>query len=313
MQHTEKSRLERLVEAGRSEPTLRTAIVHPCDALSLRAAIEAGQQGLIAPILVGPKPKIEAIANQHQISLKNAQIEDAPHSHAAAEMAVAITRAGKADAIMKGKLHTDEFMPPILNRTTGLRTGRQMSHAYLFDVPLYPKGLLITDAALNIYPNLMQKRDIVQNAIDLMQALDVSNPKVAILSATESISPNIQSTVDAAALCKMSDRGQICGGVLDGPLAFDNAISREAANTKGIESDVAGDADIFLVPDLEAGNMLAKQLIYLAEAIAAGLVIGARVPVILTSRADNQLARLASCALAQRYAAFLQQRSNTQA
>lgn len=299
--HERGAHYRALIHATAHLAPIPTAVVHPCDAASLSGAIEAQSQGMIIPILVGPRARIEAAAQAAGIDLTGVQIVDVPHSDAAAAKAVALVRAAKAAAIMKGKLHTDELMRPILDADTGLRTKRRMSHIFAFDVPTYPKPLFITDAAINIYPDLNQKRDITQNAIDLAQALGIKTPKVAILSAVETIYPRIASTVDAAALCKMADRGQITGGLLDGPLAFDNAISAAAAQTKGIVSVVAGDADILVVPDLEAGNMIAKQLIYLAGADAAGIVLGARVPIILTSRSDGQMARLASCALAQLY------------
>jgi phosphotransacetylase len=254
---------------------------------------------MIVPVLVGPKSKIAAAAAIARRSLDGIEVVDAPHSHAAAIAAVALAREGKVAAIMKGALHTDELMDAVVEGATGLRTERRMSHIYVLDVPTYPKPLLVTDAAINIYPDLAAKRDIVQNAIDLAHSLGIERPKVAVLSAVEMVNPKIVSTLDAAGLCKMADRGQITGGLIDGPLAFDNAISPAAAAAKGIVSDVAGDADILLAPDLEAANMIAKQLIYLAGADAAGIVLGARVPIILTSRADGPLSRLASCALAQ--------------
>lgn len=300
--HEVGAHYKELIEATCDLAPIVTAVIHPCDATSLSGAVEAKSQGLITPVLVGPAAKIKALAKVENICLDGIEIDDVPHSHAAAERAVALVRNGTAQAIMKGKLHTDEMMQPILNRETGLRTDRRMSHIFVLDVPHYPKPLFITDAAINIYPTLEEKRDIVQNAIDLAQALGIETPKVAVLSAVETIYPKIASTVEAAALCKMADRGQITGGLLDGPLAFDNAISKAAAAIKGIKSEVAGDADILVVPDLEAGNMIAKQLIYLAGADAAGIVIGARVPIILTSRADGTMSRLASCAIAQLYA-----------
>jgi len=299
--HERGARYNELIAATHDLDPIRTAVVHPCDALSLAGALEAASQGLIAPVLIGPKLKISAAADEAERSLDDVELIDVPHSHAAAEHAVALVRKGAADAIMKGKLHTDELMDAIVDPERGLRTGRRMSHVFALDVPHYPKPLFITDAAINIYPDLDDKRDIIQNAIDLAQALGIAVPKVAILSAVETVNPKFASTVDAAALCKMADRRQITGGLLDGPLAFDNAISKSAAATKGIVSQVAGDADILVAPDLEAGNMLAKQLIYLAGAESAGIVLGARVPIILTSRADGTLSRLASCALAQLY------------
>ncbi len=297
--HERGARYKALIEVTRDLAPVRTAVVHPCDALSLSGALEAASQGLIIPVLVGPRAKIEAAAVEAGRDLGEAEIVDAPHSHAAAQMAVALAREAKVEALMKGKLHTDELMGAIIDRASGLRTERRMSHVYGLDVPHYPKPLFITDAAINIYPDLDDKRDIVQNAIDLAHALGLPAPKVALLSAVETVSPKITSTVEAAALCKMADRGQITGGLIDGPLAFDNAISKNAAEMKGIVSPVAGDADILVAPDLESGNMMAKQLIYLAGADAAGVVLGARVPIMLTSRADDMLSRLASAALVQ--------------
>ncbi|MGY9048465.1 bifunctional enoyl-CoA hydratase/phosphate acetyltransferase [Puniceibacterium antarcticum] len=287
-----------IAQTGGLDP-IRTAVVHPCDALSLTGALDAGQQGMIIPVLVGPRARITAAATEAGLSLDGIELIDAPHSHAAAAAAVALVRAGKVAALMKGSLHTDELMEAVVHATLGLRTERRMSHVYVLDVPTYPKPLLMTDAAINIAPDLAIKRDIVQNAIDLALALGITLPKVAILSAVEMVNPRMPSTLDAAALCKMADRGQISGALLDGPLAFDNAISPAAAQAKGIVSDVAGIADILVAPDLEAANMMAKQLIYLAGADAAGIVLGARVPIILTSRADTAMSRLASCALAQ--------------
>ncbi|WP_299788403.1 bifunctional enoyl-CoA hydratase/phosphate acetyltransferase [uncultured Marivita sp.] len=297
--HTRAARFRDLIDATAALAPVPTAVVHPCDALSLQGALEAGSQGIIIPVLVGPRSKIEAAAEEIGESLTDIDIVDVPHSHAAAEQAVALARAGKVQMLMKGKLHTDELLEPVVNGQTGLRTERRISHVFVLDVPNYPKPLLISDAAINIFPDLAAKRDIVQNAIDLGQALGIDCPKTAILSAVETVTPSIPSTVDAAALCKMAARGQITGGLLDGPLAFDNAISKTAAETKGILSDVAGDADILIVPDLEAGNMIAKQLIYLAGADAAGLVLGARIPIVLTSRSDGVMSRLASAAMAQ--------------
>jgi len=273
------------------------AIVHPCDRDSLLGPIEAARRGLIVPVLVGPEAKIRAVADAEHVDLSAYRIVATEHSHAAAEKAVAMARAGEVESLMKGSLHTDEIMAAVVPSATGLRTGRRISHAFLMDVPAYPRVLVVTDAAINIYPSLDDKVDIAQNAIDLARVLGVATPKVAILSAVETINPKIQSTIDAAALCKMADRGQITGGVLDGPLAFDNAISEEAARTKKIVSPVAGKADILLVPDLEAGNMVAKQLQYLAGADSAGIVLGTRVPIVLTSRADSVKNRLASTAV----------------
>jgi phosphotransacetylase len=293
---------KRMMAAARGLPPIATAVVHPVDRLSLEGALEAARCGLIQPILVGPRGKIEAAASANGLDIKDYPIIDTPHSHAAAAEAVAQVRAGAAQALMKGAQHTDELMAAVVDGQTGLRTERRMSHIFLIDVPSYPKPFLVSDAAINIAPDLDGKRDIVQNAIDLALALGVDRPKVAILSAVETVTPRIPSTVEAAALCKMADRGQITGGVLDGPLAFDNAISAEAARTKGITSEVAGDPDILIVPDLEAGNILVKQLDYLGNADAAGIVLGARVPIMLTSRADDIASRLASAALAQIYA-----------
>ncbi|HTO79317.1 MAG TPA: bifunctional enoyl-CoA hydratase/phosphate acetyltransferase [Methylocystis sp.] len=296
------SRYRELITAAKRLPPIRTAVVHPCDVASLEGALEAAEEGLIVPILVGPEPRIRAAAEAAGRSLDGVELVAAPHSHAAAERAAALTREGGVEALMKGALHTDELMAAALDPAMGLRTERRMSHVFAIDAPNYPKPLFITDAAINIYPDVETKRDIVQNAIDLARALMIDPPKVAILSAVETVTPKIPSTIDAAALCKMADRGQITGGILDGPLAFDNAVSKEAARAKGIVSAVAGDADILVAPDLEAGNMLAKQLVYLADAGIAGLVLGARVPIMLTSRADGVLSRLASAALAQIFA-----------
>ena len=276
---------------------LPTAVVHPCDPGSLSGAVEAAEAGLIEPILVGPTAKILAAAAAASLNISGYRLVDTPHSHAAAARGVALVRCGEAAMLMKGSLHTDELMHEVAATETGLRTARRLSHAFLMDVPAYPRPLLITDAAINVIPSLEDKRDIVQNAIDLAGVLGIDNPRVAILSAVETVTPKLPSTIDAAALCKMADRGQITGGRVDGPLAFDNAINREAAREKGIVSDVAGCADILVVPDLESGNMLVKQLTFLAGADAAGVVLGARVPVVLTSRADSPMARVASCAI----------------
>ena len=296
-------RLDRLVAQARRSAPLRTAVVHPVDTVSLMGAIEAERAGLITPILVGPESRIRAAARAARIDLTGRAIVATEHSHAAAAQAVQLARGGDADAIMKGALHTEELMHCVIDPECGLRTDRRVSHVFVIDAPHYPRLLLITDAAVNIYPSLEDKRDIVQNAIDLAQALGVRRPRVAILSAVELVTPKIKSTLEAAALCKMADRGQITGGILDGPLAFDNSVSPAAAATKAISSRVAGRADIFVVPDLEAGNMLAKQLEYLAGAQLAGIVLGARVPIMLTSRADDARSRLASCAIATLYAA----------
>jgi len=279
-------------------PPIPTAVVHPCDTIALQAALEAAGLGLITPILVGPEAKIRAAALAASLDISPFRLEPTPHSHAAAARGVALVRAGEAELLMKGSLHTDELMHEVMAIDTGLRTARRISHVYLMDVPRYPRPLLITDAAINIAPSLEDKRDIVQNAIDLAHILGLPKPRVAILSAVETINSKLQSTLDAAALCKMADRGQITGALLDGPLAFDNAISPEAAAEKNIVSPVAGLADIVVVPDLVAGNILAKQLTFLAGADAAGVVVGARAPIILTSRADPETARIASCAVA---------------
>jgi phosphotransacetylase len=275
-----------------------TAVAHPCEATALEGAIEAGAKRLIIPILVGPTAKIQEIAKQNGIALGQTQIVDAPHSHAAAATAVRLVREGQAEILMKGSLHTDELLGAVVARETGLRTARRISHVFIMDVPAYHKVLLVTDAAINIAPSLEDKADICQNAIDLAISLGVRRPKVAILAAVETINSKMPATLDAAALCKMAERGQITGADVDGPLAFDNAISKDAAAIKGIKSVVAGNPDILLVPDLEAGNILAKQLSFLAHADSAGLVLGARVPIILTSRADAVRARIASCGVA---------------
>ncbi|MFX1671115.1 bifunctional enoyl-CoA hydratase/phosphate acetyltransferase [Paraburkholderia sp. A2WS-5] len=275
-----------------------TAVAHPCDVSSLTGAIDAANLGLIEPLLVGPEAKIRSVAQEARLSLENVKIVDVPHSHAAAERAVLAVREGEAELLMKGSLHSDELLHEVARGASGLRTERRLSHVFAMDVPAYHKPLFITDAAVNIFPKLADKADIVRNAIDLVQALGIATPKVAILAAVETVSDKMPSTIEAAALCKMADRGQIAGGLLDGPLAFDNAINAEAARIKGITSQVAGDPDILLVPDLEAGNMLAKQLTFLAGAESAGIVLGARVPIILTSRADTVRARIGSCAIA---------------
>lgn len=296
--HERGARYAQLIEATRRIDALRTAVVHPCDDLSLTGALDAMSQGLIEAVLVGPESKIRRTAEGIGRALDGIEIVDAPHSHAAAVLAVALARSGKVSALMKGALHTDELMAAVVDAASGLRTERRMSHVFALDVPTYPKPLLLTDAAINIDPDLLDKRDIVQNAVDLAHALGIAVPKVAVLSAVETVYPKIRSTVEAAALCKMVDRGQITGAFVDGPLAFDNAISRASAAVKHLVSPVAGDADILIVPDLESGNMLVKQLVYLAGAEAAGIVLGARVPIVLTSRSDDVLSRLASCALA---------------
>src|SRR4051794_26020662 len=275
-----------------------TAVAHPCEASALAGAVDAARLGLIVPLLVGPAAKIAETAKSAGIDLGGLEVIDAPHSRAAAARAVELVREGRAEVLMKGSLHTDELMGAVVSRERGLRTARRISHVFVMDVPTYHKPLIVTDGAINIAPALEDKADICQNAIDLAIALGLERPKVAILAAVETVTSKMPATIDAAALCKMAERGQIKGGVLDGPLAFDNAISREAAETKGIRSDVAGDPDILLVPDLEAGNMLAKQLSFLANADSAGLVLGSRVPIILTSRADSVRSRIASCAVA---------------
>jgi phosphotransacetylase/acyl dehydratase len=291
-------RYERLIEMTRGLDPIRTAVVHPVDAPSLLGAVEAARANLIIPVLIGPEPKIRAAAAQAHLDLAPYEIVPTEHSEAAAAQAVALARASKVEALMKGALHTDELMHAVVDGDRDLRTGRRISHVFAIDAPGYPRALFVTDAAINVYPTLADKRDIIQNAIDLAHVLGIAEPRVAILSAVEIVTETIKSTLDAAALCKMADRRQITGGILDGPLAFDNAVSTESAKTKGLVSPVAGRADIFVVPDVEAGNMLAKQLEYLAEAQMAGIVLGARVPVILTSRSDGTLARLGSCAIA---------------
>ncbi|MCC7425733.1 MAG: bifunctional enoyl-CoA hydratase/phosphate acetyltransferase [Alphaproteobacteria bacterium] len=287
-----------VLAACRGAEPLRCAIVHPADAAALGGALEARDAGLIVPVLVGPARKIDAAAAAISADLSGIERIGTEHSHAAADAAVAMARAGQVEALMKGSLHTDELMAAIVARDTGLRTARRISHVFVMDVPAYARLLLITDAAVNITPTLEEKADIVQNAVEVAQAIGIALPKVAILSAVETVSPKLPSTIDAAALCKMADRGQITGCVVDGPLAFDNAISPESAKAKGIRSAVAGQADILVVPDLEAGNMLAKQLAYFANARGAGVVMGARVPIVLTSRSDPTEARLASAAVA---------------
>jgi phosphate acetyltransferase len=296
------SKYERLIARAKQVPAATTVVAHPCDESSLRGAVEAAEAGIIVPILVGPAAKISAVAQRHGLDIGRFQVVDAPHSDAAAAKAVELIRESKGELLMKGSLHTDELMRAVASGQTGLRTARRISHVFIMDVPTYPETLFITDAAVNIFPDLEAKRDIVQNVIDLFTQVGLGNPRVAILSAVETVTPKIPSTIDAAALCKMAERGQITGGVLDGPLAFDNAIDPQAAEIKGIKSAVAGRAQILVVPDLEAGNMLAKNLTFLAKADAAGIVLGARVPIILTSRADSVRARMASCAVAVLYA-----------
>ena len=295
---TGTGKYELLLERCKRLTPIVTAVAHPCDQSSLAGAIEAAGKGLITPILVGPAARIEDAARKGGIDLGKTQVIDAAHSHAAAARAVELVRKGEAELLMKGSLHTDELLGAVVARDTGLRTGRRLSHVFIMDVPTYHKVLLVTDAAINIAPTLEDKVDICQNAIDLAISIGGNTPKLAILAAVETVTSKMPATLDAAALCKMADRGQITGGILDGPLAFDNAISSEAAKIKGIRSAVAGDPDILLAPDLEAGNILAKLLSFLANADSAGVVLGARVPVILTSRADSVRSRIASCAVA---------------
>lgn len=295
---TGTGKYERLLDRCKSLEPIPTAVAHPCDKTSLSGAVEAASQGLIVPILVGPRDKIKNAADSARIDLAKFHIVDAPHSHASAAQAVQLVREAKAELLMKGSLHTDELMGAVVSRDRGLRTARRVSHAFVMDVPTYHKVLIVTDGAINIAPTLEDKVDICQNAIDLAVSLGREWPSVAILAAVETVTSKMPATIDAAALCKMAERGQIKNGILDGPLAFDNAISKEAAKTKGIHSDVAGDPDILLAPDLEAGNILAKQLTFLAKADSAGIVLGAGVPIILTSRADSVRSRIASCAVA---------------
>jgi phosphate acetyltransferase len=295
---TGTGKYEQVLERCRALEPVPTAVAHPCEESALAGAMEAGQKRLIVPILVGPIAKIREIAKKAGIDLGKTRLVDTAHSHASAAKAVELVRQGEAELLMKGSLHSDELLSAVVAKETGLRTGRRISHVFIMDVPTYHKVLVVTDAAINIAPTLEDKADICQNAIDLAVSLGVKKPKIAILAAVETVNSKMQATLDAAALCKMADRGQIRGGLLDGPLAFDNAISKEAARIKGIQSEVAGDPDILLVPDLESGNMLAKQLSFLANADSAGLVLGARVPIILTSRADSVRARIASCAVA---------------
>jgi phosphotransacetylase len=297
-QHTGTGKYEQLLARCRALEPVPTAVAHPCEETALAAAMEAGAMGLIVPILVGPTAKIRDIATQHGIDLGQTRLVDASHSHDSAAKAVELVRQGQAEILMKGSLHSDELLGAVVAKETGLRTGRRISHVFIMDVPTYHKVLTVTDAAINIAPTLEDKVHIIQNAVDLVRSLGVTRPKVAILAAVETVTSKMPATLDAAALCKMADRGQITGAIVDGPLAFDNAISADAARIKGITSEVAGDPDILLVPDLEAGNILAKQLSFLANADSAGLVLGARVPIILTSRADSVRSRIASCAVA---------------
>ena len=294
---------ERLLAHCREIAPAPTAVAHPCDESSLRGAVEAAEMGIIKPLLVGPRSKIEEVARAAGLNIAPYELIDVEHSHAAADTAVQLAREGRAELLMKGSLHTDELMAAIVRSGTGLRTERRISHCFIMDVPNLDRPIIITDAAINIFPTMEDKMHIIQNAIDLAHSLGIEKPKVAILSAMETINPKLQSTIEAGALCKMADRGQITGGILDGPLALDNAIDLDAAKIKKIESPVAGKADILVVPDLEAGNMLAKSLSFMADADAAGIVLGARVPIILTSRADSVLTRLASCAVASLVAA----------
>jgi phosphate acetyltransferase len=297
------SKYDRLIAKAKEVPPAKTIVVHPCDETSLRGAVEAAELGIIVPILVGPLGKIRDVAREHRLAIDKYDLVDVPHSDAAAARGVELVREGKGEMLMKGSLHTDELMRAVTASATGLRTARRISHVFIMDVPSHAETLFITDAAINIFPDLDVKRDIIQNAIDLFTQVGLGTPRVAILSAVETVTSKIPSTIDAAALCKMSDRGQITGGILDGPLAFDNAVDVEAAKIKGIHSPVAGRAQILVVPDLEAGNMLAKNLIFLSKADSAGLVLGARVPIVLTSRADSVRSRMASCAAGVLYAA----------
>jgi phosphate acetyltransferase len=296
------AKYERLIALAKEVPPASTIVVHPCDETSLRGVVEAAEIGIVSPVLVGPAAKISAVAREHKLDISRFEVVDASHSEAAAAKGVELIHEAKGELLMKGSLHTDELMRAVTSKTGGLRTARRISHVFIMDVPTHPDVLFITDAAINIFPDLDAKRDIIQNAIDFFTELGFGTPRVAILSAVETVTTKIPSTIEAAALCKMAERGQITGGLLDGPLAFDNAIDPEAARIKGIRSEVAGRARILVVPDLEAGNMLAKNLSFLAKADAAGIVLGARVPIILTSRADSVRARMASCAVGALYA-----------
>ncbi|HTQ75947.1 MAG TPA: phosphate acetyltransferase [Burkholderiales bacterium] len=298
MEQRKHDKYQRLLRMAKALPPVATAVAHPCDESSITAALEAAKMGLIAPILVGPKARIQAAAEKAGFKTSGLEIVDAPHSHASAEEAVRLVREGRAECLMKGSLHTDELMAAVVSREAGLRTARRISHCFVMDVPSHSDVLIVSDAAVNIAPTLEEKVDIVQNAIDLARSLGAKEVRVAILSAMETVNPKVPSTIEAAALCKMADRGQITGAVLDGPLALDNAINLQAAQIKHIKSAVAGRANVLIVPDLEAGNMLAKSLTFLAGADAAGIVLGARVPIVLTSRADSVTTRLASCAIA---------------
>jgi phosphate acetyltransferase len=306
------SKYDRLIASAKAVPPVPTVVVHPCDETSLRGAVDSAQAGIIRPILVGPEQKIRDTAVQGGFDIAGFEIVNAAHSEDAAAIGVELIHAAKGEMLMKGSLHTDELMRAVTAKTGGLRTDRRISHVFVMDVPAYAETIFVTDAAINIFPDLAAKRDIIQNAIDLYnQAGFGQSPRVAILSAVETVTATIPSTIEAAALCKMADRGQITGGLLDGPLAFDNAIDVEAARIKGIKSEVAGRAQILVVPNLEAGNMLAKNLAYFAKADGAGIVLGARVPVVLTSRADTARARMASCAIASLYAHARRQRAPT--
>lgn len=302
LHHAVGSKYDRLIARAKSVPAATTIVVHPCDESSLRGALDAAKAGIIVPTLVGPAAKIRAVARANHLHIDDVEIVDVPHSDAAAAKGVELVHQSRGELLMKGSLHTDELMRAVTASKTGLRTARRISHVFIMDVPTYSETLFITDAAINIFPDLEAKQDIIQNAIDLFTEVGLGTPRVAILSAVETVTPKIPSTIDAAALCKMADRGQIRGGILDGPLAFDNAIDPEAARIKGIKSEVAGRAQILVVPDLEAGNMLAKNLAFMAKADGAGLVLGARVPIVLTSRADSVRSRMASCAAAVLYA-----------
>jgi phosphate acetyltransferase len=298
-----QSKYDRLIAAAKAVPAVPTVVVHPCDETSLRGAIDSAKAGIIRPLLVGPEAKIRDVAGKHGLDIAGLEIVDTPHSEAAAARGVELIQEARGEMLMKGSLHTDELMRAVTAKTTGLRTNRRISHVFVMDVPAYPETIFVTDAAINIFPDLEGKVDIIQNAIDLYTQVGIgTQPRVAILSAVETVTSKIPSTIEAAALCKMADRGQITGGLLDGPLAFDNAIDMEAARIKGIKSEVAGRAQILVVPDLEAGNMLAKNLAYFAKADSAGIVLGARVPIVLTSRADSARSRMASCAVAALFA-----------
>jgi phosphate acetyltransferase len=307
-----QSKYDRLIAATKAVQPVPTIVVHPCDETSLRGTVDSAEAGIISPLLVGPEGKIKATADRHGLDIGSFEIVDAPHSEAAAAKGVELIQTARGEMLMKGSLHTDELMRSVTAKANGLRTERRISHVYIMDVPTYAETVFVTDAAINIFPDLDGKRDIIQNAIDLYtQAGFGTLPRVAILSAVEAVTTKIPSTIDAAALCKMADRGQISGGLLDGPLAFDNAVDVEAARIKGIKSEVAGRAQILVVPDLESGNMLAKNLAYFAKADSAGIVLGARVPIVLTSRADSPRARMASCAVAALYANARRHRAPT--